>query len=134
MGGRRCYLASLPLGYLHILCANKRKQAALRLVDGRQRTTPSCSRPATSFFRILNKRRRLLNQRREKSKSKRTVLTYCQLLYQGSEGEEISYSHSMDMHAFRMKMDKLALEPGTDEIQGKHITGHSTEGRDMTAT
>ncbi|GJY24173.1 hypothetical protein Tco_0397831 [Tanacetum coccineum] len=31
-----------------------------------------------------------------------------------------SYSHSMDMLAFGMKMDEQALEPGTDEIRGKH--------------
>ncbi|GJW14411.1 hypothetical protein Tco_0993487 [Tanacetum coccineum] len=33
-----------------------------------------------------------------------------------------SYSHSMDMLAFGMKMDEQALEPGTDEIRGKHGT------------
>nr|GEU74758.1 retrotransposon protein, putative, Ty1-copia subclass [Tanacetum cinerariifolium] len=32
------------------------------------------------------------------------------------------YSHSMDMIAFGIKMDEQALEPGTDEIQGKHGT------------
>ncbi|GJW87819.1 hypothetical protein Tco_0163159 [Tanacetum coccineum] len=39
-----------------------------------------------------------------------------------------SYSHSMDMLAFGMKMDEQALEPGTDEIRGKHGTGHYTGG------
>ncbi|GKC39490.1 hypothetical protein Tco_1051874 [Tanacetum coccineum] len=38
------------------------------------------------------------------------------------------YSHSMDMLAFGMKMDEQALEPGTDEIRGKHGTGHYTGG------
>jgi len=28
------------------------------------------------------------------------------------------------MFAFGMKMDEQALEPGTDEIRGKHGTGH----------
>ncbi|CAL1393794.1 unnamed protein product [Linum trigynum] len=28
--------------------------------------------------------------------------------------------------AFGMKMDEQALEPGTDEIRGKHVTGHYT--------
>ncbi|KAL8267772.1 hypothetical protein R6Q59_001570 [Mikania micrantha] len=45
-----------------------------------------------------------------------------------------SYSHSMDMLAFGMKMDEQALEPGTDEIRGKHGTDNYTGGRDMTAT
>lgn len=31
-------------------------------------------------------------------------------------------------------MDEQALEPETDEIRGKHGTGHYTGGRDMTAT
>lgn len=31
-------------------------------------------------------------------------------------------------------MDEQALEPGTDEIRGKDVTGHYTGGRDMTAT
>lgn len=34
----------------------------------------------------------------------------------------------MDMLAFGMKMDEQALEPGTDEIRGKHGTGHYTGG------
>lgn len=41
----------------------------------------------------------------------------------------------MEMFAFGMKMDEQALEPGTDEIRGKHGSGHYTGGgRDMTAT
>ncbi|MCE2056017.1 hypothetical protein HAX54_043925 [Datura stramonium] len=35
---------------------------------------------------------------------------------------------------FGMKMDEQALEPGTDEIRGKHGSGHYTGGQDMTAT
>lgn len=39
------------------------------------------------------------------------------------------------MLTFGMKMDEQALEPGTDEIRGKHESGHYTRGRqDMTAT
>ena len=34
----------------------------------------------------------------------------------------------MEMFAFGMKMDEQALEPGTDEIRGKHGTGHYTGG------
>lgn len=34
----------------------------------------------------------------------------------------------MEMFAFGMKMDEQALEPGTDEIRGKHGTGHYTVG------
>lgn len=34
----------------------------------------------------------------------------------------------MDMFAFGMKMDEQALELGTDEIRGKHGTGHYTGG------
>ncbi|KAI3668506.1 hypothetical protein L1987_88508 [Smallanthus sonchifolius] len=51
-----------------------------------------------------------------------------------SKGQEIdernwpNYSYSMDMLAFGMKMDEQALEPGTDEIRGKHGTGHYTGG------
>ncbi|KAI3666604.1 hypothetical protein L1987_88868 [Smallanthus sonchifolius] len=48
-----------------------------------------------------------------------------------------SYSYSMDMLAFGMKMDEQALEPGTDEIRALTCdigTGHYTGGRDMTAT
>lgn len=34
-----------------------------------------------------------------------------------------------------MKMDEQALEPGTDEIRGKDVTGHYTGGaRHVTAT
>ncbi|KAH0988141.1 hypothetical protein GBA52_015318 [Prunus armeniaca] len=33
-----------------------------------------------------------------------------------------------EMFAFGMKMDEQALEPGTDEIRGKHGTGHYTGG------
>ncbi|KAK1405834.1 hypothetical protein QVD17_42413 [Tagetes erecta] len=51
-----------------------------------------------------------------------------------STENDSSYSHSMDMLAFGMKMDEQALEPGTDEIRGKHGTGHYTGRRDMTAT
>jgi len=41
----------------------------------------------------------------------------------------------MEMFAFGMKMDEQAREPGTDEIRGKHGTGHCTGGgRVMTAT
>ena len=40
----------------------------------------------------------------------------------------------MEMFAFGIKMDEQALEPGTDEIRGKDVTGHYTGGRDMTAT
>nr|GLL21511.1 hypothetical protein LSAT_7X96720 [Ipomoea trifida]GMC58522.1 Two-component response regulator ARR12 [Ipomoea batatas] len=42
--------------------------------------------------------------------------------------------HSMEMFAFGMKMDEQALESGTDEIRGKHGSGHYTGGQDMTAT
>lgn len=39
------------------------------------------------------------------------------------------------MFAFGMKMDEEAKEPGTDQIRGKHETGHYTSGgQDMTAT
>ena len=34
----------------------------------------------------------------------------------------------MEMFAFKMKMDEQALEPGTDEIWGKHGTGQYTGG------
>jgi|APAga8741243855_1050100.scaffolds.fasta_scaffold153546_2 hypothetical protein len=34
----------------------------------------------------------------------------------------------MEMFAFGMKMDEQALEPGTDEIRGKHGTGQYTGG------
>jgi hypothetical protein len=34
----------------------------------------------------------------------------------------------MEMFAFGMKMDEQALEPGTDEIRGKDVTGHYTGG------
>jgi hypothetical protein len=40
----------------------------------------------------------------------------------------------MEMFAFGMKMDEQALESGTDEIRGKHGSGHYTGGQDMTAT
>ncbi|KAK1419454.1 hypothetical protein QVD17_28622 [Tagetes erecta] len=52
----------------------------------------------------------------------------CSIELVGSTSTEndTSFSHSMDMLAFGMKMDEQALEPGTDEIRGKHGTGHYT--------
>lgn len=39
------------------------------------------------------------------------------------------------MLAFGIKVDEEALEPGSDEIRGKHESGHYTRGgQDMTAT
>ncbi|KAL2900149.1 hypothetical protein RDABS01_025231 [Bienertia sinuspersici] len=44
-------------------------------------------------------------------------------------------SYSQEMLVFGIKMDEEALEPGSDEIRGKHESGHYTRGaQDMTAT
>ncbi|GFS28570.1 hypothetical protein Acr_00g0002560 [Actinidia rufa] len=71
-------------------------------------------------------------------KGQRAVLRLVELPAAGDflrAPQEKKEGHSMEMFAFGMKMDEQALEPGTDEIRGKHGTGHYTGGgRDMTAT
>lgn len=43
-------------------------------------------------------------------------------------GERFCNLRLVTLFAFGMKMDEQALEPGTDEIRGKHGTGHYTGG------